>query len=462
MCCRRSTPAGWPRPTGHSAAPAATFHPKGRTTFCFFLCGSQRRDAFVQISPTRRILTIEKSWSQRHVVVHFQFFRHRAVVVRRGQFAVLVSWLSFVDGMVPADAVDVPREGGIEATEEDATTRCHELVDHAVVVRVHILEKVHEIIEEDDVVMLLHGIEEGLIAFVRGDEDCHARRQLVLRVLVQFVARNARRLILEIAAAHMERIEDAIGIAALFGSLPHGVDEAGAGALDLVSVPDMIAHEALHPQILAPILEEEEGVEMHEHAQSLFVVALEVEGLLVLQELVVNAQRLASREILLQSLLRWSIHRDGVSDVLLHGVPHVVVILLHHLVHELLQHLRVLVITRFGKSGKALSWIPSGRHRNVSQVASQDVVVRLIDAIPVRAVARREQDVPGVLALQLAFHGEPREILLHRDDVQPGVFICQFLDGKEIGETKVILLAALAFSQQVPASIEQVQHDIVD
>mmetsp|Transcript_13559 Transcript_13559/g.31510 ORF Transcript_13559/g.31510 Transcript_13559/m.31510 type:complete len:224 (+) Transcript_13559:1127-1798(+) len=218
--------------------------------------------------------------------------------------------------MVSSHAIDEACKGGKEATKKDVALGSHQLIDHTKVVAVDSLEKMLEIIQKDNVVMLFEWIKEGLVAFVRGNKDGLVRRQLILAVFVDLLGIDAGGLELKVSPSNVKCIKRPAP-SSLSRTLPHGRHQPSRCTLNLVRISHVITHESFHPQILSPILKEQKRVKVHQVPDPHLVITHEMHHQFLLHLLVVDAEISAPRTVLMQSVNRWSIHIHGMSEKLI-------------------------------------------------------------------------------------------------------------------------------------------------
>jgi len=165
---------------------------------------------------------------------------------------VLVSWQLQVVSVISSQAVNVAGEGAKPAAEEGAAARSDQLIHHAEVVRVQITQLLLEVVEEDEIVMLPHRVEEGLVAFVRSNVDRATFHQFGLGYLHDLGCVESGDCVLEVASSDMEAVKLAGGTGCFgiaFGSFPNGFDHTGCCALDLIDITHVVADESFLPVV---------------------------------------------------------------------------------------------------------------------------------------------------------------------------------------------------------------------
>lgn len=198
---------------------------------------------------------------------HFVAFALALKVVK-----VALNGPAFVSGelvlgrMVPPHSIYKARKGGAERPKEFLSPGRYQLINKSVVVRIDPLEEVCKVVQEQDVELSRQGMEESLVGFIGRNihgaaignvgfanvVDCLGTREIAVLLLKLGVTTNV----------HGMEITITIGV----GPFPHPVtkalDDSGSGTLDVVPVTHIVTNETFCPQILFPVLKEEEAVKV--------------------------------------------------------------------------------------------------------------------------------------------------------------------------------------------------------
>lgn len=217
-------------------------------------------DAPVNVPPTDWEFSRVRGTVDRDVMLVHSLIILPRVVEGIAQYAKLPSVHFFLLGMITPHAKDESRERGMVTSEEYPTTGRDNLVDHPEEVRVDPLELLLEIVQIYEVVVIRQRLEEGLPLMIRRDEHCRVERYFVLDVREYLIRLQSRVFVLEVAPSDVEGIELTPGIISpAAGPPPYRIDDARRSALDLVRIPQVIAHEALGPYVVSPILPSRES-----------------------------------------------------------------------------------------------------------------------------------------------------------------------------------------------------------
>eukprot|EP00534_Pseudo-nitzschia_fraudulenta_P017325 CAMPEP_0201262974 /NCGR_PEP_ID=MMETSP0853-20130426/6870_1 /ASSEMBLY_ACC=CAM_ASM_000640 /TAXON_ID=183588 /ORGANISM="Pseudo-nitzschia fraudulenta, Strain WWA7" /LENGTH=354 /DNA_ID=CAMNT_0047566433 /DNA_START=522 /DNA_END=1583 /DNA_ORIENTATION=+ len=343
--------------------------------------------------------------------------------------------------MVASQPVDVPRERAEPAPEEDLSPAGDQLIDHAVVVRIDSLYLADHVVQKDHVgVVIDDGRKEGLIPLVGGDVQRRVVAQDAPQLLQYHLRVHPCFLVLEVPPPHVDRVEVLRGaFCSVRDAVPEGRDDPGRRALDLVDVPDVVPHEALHPEVVFPVLEEQKGVEVHQQPGGVPVVGFHADGkvypLGLLELRRVQTELVSVGVHFLQTFDRRCVDVVGLADEFL-VVPEGALLLV-----EGRERLRVLpgAAGREGRDAAVGVPVQEVLSAVVPQPRLESLQVAKVGAVVVGPIGRGD-DRLVLLVDDLSLRAELEEFL-RGDDVEPDVLFAYAFHVKEVVEAEEVLFA---------------------